>query len=361
MRRFLGQNGVMDLKHKFFQKIGSKAGVWLLAVLLCLGLAGCGEVGDGTSSHNTAAITRSSKQTEDIFGNKTPDKSTSDVSMPSGFDISQVPAYSGNPVVDINNSVPFFTDAQMTTEAYETYSSFDSLGRCGPAIACVGPESMPKSGRGSISNVKPTGWKQKAYDNVDQGYLYNRCHLIGYQLTGDNVYADGLNLITGTRYMNVEGMLNNEDTVADYIKETGHHVMYRVTPVFEGNNLLASGVLMEAKSVEDPGVEFCQFAYNVQPGITIDYATGDSHKTTESEKAQAGGLSGKNQNETVKPSSSGTKEQTETYILNTNTKKFHKPDCPSVKSTKAENKKEVTTTRSELISEGYEPCGRCKP
>lgn len=339
--------------------------LWILSILVCLTMAGCGDPGgistnagsaaSAESAEGTAAQSENAEKSDTIFGKTTPDKTTSDVSAPAAFDISQVPAYSGSPVVDINHSVPFFTDDQMTTEAYETYSSFDSLGRCGPAIACIGPESMPTEGRGSISSVKPTGWVQKAYDNVDQGYLYNRCHLIGYQLTGDNVYADGLNLITGTRYMNVEGMLTNEDTVADYIKETGHHVMYRVTPVFEGNNLLASGVLMEAKSVEDPGVEFCQFAYNVQPGITIDYATGNSHETTEEEAKQQASKS-----QSTK-SSSSSKSSNTTYVLNTNTKKFHKPDCPSVKSTKEENKTEWTGTREELIAAGYEPCGRCKP
>ncbi len=306
-----------------------KLTLWLLSLLLCLTMAGCGSI---QSKGISSAVSKSSAAVA------APEKTTSDVSAPASFDISQVPAYSGSPVVDINHSKPFFTQSQMTTKAYETYSSFDSLGRCGPAIACIGPESMPSKGRGSISSVKPTGWIQKEYDNVDQGYLYNRCHLIGYQLTGDNVYADGLNLITGTRYMNVQGMLENEDTVAEYVKETGNHVMYRVTPYFEGNNLLASGVLMEAKSVEDPGVEFCQYAYNVQPGITIDYATGDSHKTASSKDSAV-----------------------HTYILNTNTKKFHNPDCPSAKSTKPENKQEWTGTRDEIIAEGYEPCNRCNP
>lgn len=192
------------------------------------------------------------------------------------YDLSSIPKYSGEPYVVINNNVPYFKDSEMTTKSYEKYSELDELGRCGVAVSSVGRDLMPTEKRGRISRVKPTGWHSVKYKGVDGGSLYNRCHLIAHQLTAEN--ANWKNLITGTRYMNTEGMLPFENMVADYVKETGNHVMYRVTPVFEGDNLVASGVLMEAKSVEDngKGVEFNVYCYNVQPGIGIDYATGDS-------------------------------------------------------------------------------------
>jgi DNA-entry nuclease len=188
-----------------------------------------------------------------------------------------IPAYSGNAYVEINGNVPFFTDAEMTTSSYEYYSELDSLGRCGVCVASIGTDLMPTEERGTIGSVKPTGWHTVKYTGiVDGNYLYNRCHLIAYELAGEN--ANVKNLITGTRYMNINGMLPFENMTADYVRETGNHVMYRVTPIFEGSNLVASGVLMEAKSVEDngAGLMFNVFCYNVQPGIAIDYATGDS-------------------------------------------------------------------------------------
>lgn len=210
-------------------------------------------------------------------------------SRPSYSDsIKSVPAFSGNAYVVINDNQPEFSEADMTTNAYETYAQLDSLGRCGTAMACVGIEIMPTEERGSIGQVKPSGWQTVKYDFVDGKYLYNRCHLIGYQLTGEN--ANEQNLITGTRYLNVEGMLPFENMVADYVKETGNHVIYRVTPVFEGNNLVAKGVQLEAKSVEDngDGVCFNVYAYNNQPGVTIDYATGESYLSqTQQEDTQA--------------------------------------------------------------------------
>ncbi len=192
------------------------------------------------------------------------------------FDISQVAQYNGIPFVAINGNVPYFTEEEMTTTSYENYAELDLLGRCGVTISCIGKDIMPTEERGEIGSVKPTGWHTVKYDCVDGKYLYNRCHLIGFQLTGEN--ANTSNLITGTRYMNVDGMLPFENMVADYVKETGNHVMYRVTPIFEGDNLVATGVLMEAKSVEDngEGILFCVFCYNVQPGVVIDYATGES-------------------------------------------------------------------------------------
>ena len=189
------------------------------------------------------------------------------------FDFAAVPAYDGKAYVAVNDNVPFFTEEELSSASYETYGELDPLGRCTVCVASVGQNLMPAEERGNIGAVKPTGWHTVKYDFVDGKYLYNRCHLIGYQLTGEN--ANEKNLITGTRYLNIEGMLPFENMVADYVKETDQHVMYRVTPVFEGDNLLAAGVLMEGKSVEDngEGVLFCVFAYNVQPGVSIDYAT----------------------------------------------------------------------------------------
>lgn len=294
----------------------------------------------------------------------------------SAFNAADVPAYSGEPYTAVNNNEPYFTSDNLTTEAFENYSELDALGRCGVAYANVCLETMPTEKRGSISEVKPTGWHSVKYDNVDGKSLYNRCHLIGYQLTAEN--ANQQNLITGTRYLNVDGMLPFENMVADYVKETDNHVLYRVTPIFTGDNLVADGVLMEGYSVEDEGdgICFCVYAYNVQPGITIDYATGDSWLS--SEKGNSDSSSGGNsavsqsaadksgtqqaavQTESVKETSALVSTGTE-YILNTNTKKFHYPSCSSVKQMKASNKKEYTGSRDDLIAQGYDPCKKCNP
>ena len=294
----------------------------------------------------------------------------------SAFNTADVPAYSGKPYTAVNNNEPYFTSDDLTTEAFENYSELDSLGRCGVAYANVCLETMPTEKRGSISEVKPTGWHSVKYDNVDGKSLYNRCHLIGYQLTAEN--ANQQNLITGTRYLNVDGMLPIENMVADYVKETDNHVLYRVTPIFTGDNLVADGVLMEGYSVEDEGdgICFCVYAYNVQPGITIDYATGDSWLSSENgnSDSSSGGNSAVSQSaadksgiqqaavqtESVKETSAPVSTGTE-YILNTNTKKFHYPSCSSVKQMKATNKKEYTGSRDDLIAQGYDPCKKCNP
>lgn len=198
------------------------------------------------------------------------------------FNFEDIPDYSGNQYVVINNNIPAFTEKDYTTEAFETYSELDSLGRCGVAYANICKEIMPKDGetRGEIGMIKPSGWQTVRYNGiVDGNYLYNRCHLIGWQLAGEN--ANEKNLITGTRYMNVEGMLPFENLVDDYFEKSeneNNHVLYRVTPIFEGNNLVASGVQMEAYSVEDNGKGICfnVYVYNIQPGITINYANGES-------------------------------------------------------------------------------------
>lgn len=247
------------------------------------------------------------------------------------------------PFIELYNNEPGFAENELTDEPFENYAPLDELGRCGVAYANICQELMPTEARGNISQVRPSGWQSVRYDNVDGKSLYNRCHLIGWQLAGEN--ANKLNLITGTRYMNVEGMLPFENMIADYVKETGNHVLYRVTPVFRGDNLVADGVQMEALSVEDKGDGVCfnVFCPNAQPGIFIDYATGES-------RAQANiGFEDGNAGEVV------------TYVLNTGSKKFHLPDCPGIGSIKEKNKETFTGTRAELTAQGYIPCGSCKP
>ena len=250
----------------------------------------------------------------------------------------------------LNDNVPEFAENEITTVAFEQYSELDELGRCGVALACIGEEIMPTEERGAIGQVKPSGWKMAKYDIVDGKYLYNRCHLIGFQLSGEN--ANEKNLITGTRYMNVDGMLPFENMVADYVKETKNHVMYRVTPVFEGKNLLAKGVQMEAFSVEDDGkgISFNVFVNNIQPGVEIDYSDGSSKL-----KQEDAGEKGK------EPVVENTTGETVYYILNTNTMKFHNEKCSSVKDIKPENKETYNGTKAWLVDNGYSPCGICKP
>lgn len=261
-------------------------------------------------------------------------------------DLSSIPEFSGDPFVTLNENEPEFEEEELTTEAFENYSELDALGRCGVAFANICKELMPIGERESIGAVKPSGWHTVKYNHLINGnYLYNRCHLIGYQLADEN--ANEKNLITGTRYLNVEGMLPFENLVADYVNETGNHVLYRVTPIYYGSNLVASGVQMEALSVEDDGegVKFNVYCYNDQPGIAIDYATGDSHEAEmrqESEKV-------------------GNDPKAETYIINTNTGKFHKPDCGSVSDMKEKNKLEFKGNRDDLAAQGFSSCGRCHP
>lgn len=192
------------------------------------------------------------------------------------YDIKNLPEYDGNSYVIVNDNIPYFKEEEYTTTSFEKYSELDSLGRCGVASANISKDLMPTEKRGSIGMIKPSGWHTIKYDHIDGKYLYNRCHLIGYQLTGEN--ANEKNLITCTRSMNTKGMLQFENMVTKYIKDTGNHVLYRVTPVFEGNNLVATGVEMEAYSVEDngKGIKFNVFVYNIEDGIIIDYKTGDS-------------------------------------------------------------------------------------
>jgi len=257
------------------------------------------------------------------------------------YDLSNVPDYDGKAYVELNGNVPEFSESEKTySESFEEYGKLDSY-----AVSCIGKDLMPTEKRGSIGSVKPSGWHISKYDFVDGKYLYNRCHLIGYQLTAEN--ANERNLITGTRYLNVEGMLPFENDVADYIEITNNHVYYKVTPIFEGNNLVANGVQMQAYSVEDngQGVSFNVYCYNVQPGVAIDYATGDNQTVASSSIT----------------STSSDEADKKTYIVNTKTKKFHNPDCDGAKKMSSSNKKKYKGTRDSLISNGYSPCQKCNP
>lgn len=285
---------------------------------------------------------------------ETPSDSLSEVSSDDGL---VIPAYNGSPYVAVNGNEPFFSTEERTSlEPFETYSEFDDLGRCGVAYANICRELMPTDSRESISEVKPSGWKNKPYDFVDGGYIYNRCHLIGFQLAGEN--ANALNLVTGTRYMNVTGMLPFENMIADYVKETDNHVLYRVTPIYNGSNLVADGVLMEAYSVEDEGdgILFNVFCYNVQPGCSIDYATGDNWANGDADVGKQDDSKSNDNKSNNEPSL-----ESASYILNTNSMKFHTPDCTYGKKTSESNKQEYFGTRESLIKDGYEPCGSCKP
>lgn len=255
------------------------------------------------------------------------------------YTVADIPDYSGDAYVALNNNIPQFLETEITTTSYEYYSELDSLGRCGVVSACIGTDLMPTEERGSIGQVKPTGWKTTKYDIVDGKYLYNRCHLIGFQLTGEN--ANESNLITGTRYLNIEGMLPFENMVADYIKETGNHVMYRVTPLFDGDNLVASGVQIEAQSVEDngEGILFNVYCYNVQPGITIDYATGESCLALQSDSATLTD----EENDTA---------TTYVFITKSGTKYHSDSSCSNIK-----NASQVT--KEEAIDKGYSACKKC--
>lgn len=271
-----------------------------------------------------------------------------------------IASFSGEISVVLNNNVPDFTpEERENTAAFEYYSELDDLGRCGAAFANICPELMPAEERGEIGQIRPSGWQLVKYDIVEGKYLYNRCHLIGYQLAGEN--ANEKNLITGTRYFNVSGMLPFENQVADYVRSTGNHVLYRVTPVYRGDDLVAEGVRMEAYSVEDQGEGICfhVFVYNIQPGIRIDYATGES--CLEEGNGETDPESGRAEAEEAEPGNERAVAKETTYILNTNTKKFHLPSCESVGDIKEKNKREVTAGRVELILEGYAPCQRCDP
>ncbi|MBQ7045865.1 MAG: DNA/RNA non-specific endonuclease [Clostridia bacterium] len=352
----------------------------ILALSLLLTFAGCGDVDNSSSNPNESGYlssvesvdssvegdenNNSSDQTtasdkpqnssniQGTASDNVPTSKPANSSKPSntgtgqaqGINLKDIPAYSGNAYVVINNNVPGFSAAELTSVGYETYSNLDSLGRTKTALASVGKDTMPKPSeeRESISDIKPTGWQQKKYDSVNGGWLYNRCHLIGWQLSAEN--ANSKNLITGTQYLNISGMLPFENMVADYIKETGNHVAYRITPIYDGNNLLASGVQMEAYSVEDNGAGICfnVYCYNVQPNITINYATGASSSASDS-----------NQNDSNQNDSQN--DNTHVYITKTGAKYHSTSSCSGLKKAKAI----YDSTVSEAKSKGLTPCSIC--
>ena len=346
-------------------KNGKKLLALLLSVVMLLSFVGCDldstEYGGTSSVESSSTISSTSdssqtnnesdKQTSSFADSQSQQTEKPNNSVGTGtataVDPSTLPAYSGTAYTTVNNNQPNFSATELTTVGYEKYSSLDSLNRCGVAIASCGKEIMPGANeeRKSISSIKPTGWVQKTYSGISGGYLWNRCHLIGWQLSAEN--ANKQNLITGTRYMNVDGMLPFENMVADYIKETGNHVAYRVTPIFEGRNLVCSGVQIEAYSIEDGGDGICfnVYCYNVQPGITINYATGDS--------------TGPSSETTSKPSveQNNSQDDQETYtemvwIPKTGSKYHRKSSCSNMK-----NPSQVT--KGEAERRGYEPCKKC--
>lgn len=332
--------------HLHQTKNGSKPFSLLLTLLLALSmLSGCSSPEPESSQQSQSQAAQAQQE-----GKQTSNQQAGQQAQAEGPEaeesssLGDIPAYSGSPYAEVCGNEPQFTEAERSRSSFEEYSELDSLGRCGVAFALIGTDTMPTEERGRIGEVKPSGWHTVRYNGVVEGnYLYNRCHLIGYQLAGEN--ANPKNLITGTRYLNTKGMLPFEDEVADYVKGTGNHVLYRVAPIFEGNNLVASGVHMEALSVEDggEGISFNVYCYNVQPKVSIDYATGDSSLTEE----------------TGQESANQPKEQS--YVLNTSTKKFHEPGCSAVGKMRESNKQAYTGSRDDLIAKGYSPCGKCNP
>lgn len=346
--------------------------------------------------------------------------SDSQAASPAAVQIADIPEYSGALCIDVNNGEPGFTDDDFKRGAFMEFSDLDFEGRCGAAFALIGTNTLSNAPRGDISQVHPSGWEQHRYDFVEQEMLYNRSHLIAHQLCGED--ANEKNLITGTRTMNSVGMTYYENIVANYVKQTGNHVLYRVTPIFAANDLVARGVQMEAESIEDGGqaVRFNVFVYNVEPGVEIDYVTGKSRESSDVPHVATGGeatttgagtapnaageeasdasakspngnaRSERTNNTTPKgdaengqsnrannatgssdaknPSNSaGSEEDSATsygsqeYVLNTKSMKFHRPTCSSVDDIADDNKQEATATRDELISKGYSPCKQCNP
>ncbi len=345
------------------------------------------------ATENEAALTKKAAANETFDNEEEGNPTGSKANSQYIFTLTDVPAYTGDPAVILNDNIPTFSETDLTTDPFEQYSDLDSFGRCGEAYANICRELMPTEKRGEIGMIRPSGWHTVKYNGVvDGNYLYNRCHLIAFSLAGEN--ANEKNLITGTRYMNTVGMIPYEQEVADYVKDTDHHVLYRVTPVFEGQNLVAAGVHMEAMSVEDKGSAICfnVFVYNVQPGIYIDYSNGDSRlenddiKEQTAEKRQEDPEQKSAETENAITASSNTESkngETTTewgqqssdvnayndldnipecdYVININSGKFHLPTCRSVRQMKTSNSEFYKGEREDLIRAGYSPCGICNP
>lgn len=357
------------------QRIAAALAALALAFSFALPATGCSiSIGD-SSAGNGSSIS----STDDGYG---------EGAQSAQATIADIPAYTGALCIDINHGEPGFTAQDEARGTFMQFSDLDFEGRCGTAFARIGPDTISNEKRGDISQVHPSGWVQRKYSFVDDGMLYNRSHLIAHQLCGEN--ANEKNLITGTRTFNAVGMLYYEELVGDYVRSTGNHVLYRVTPLFAANDLVARGVQMEAKSLEDNGeaVQFNVFVYNVEPGVAIDYMTGESWESSETpqvaskgsatittaaaaraDKAAAGRSAGDGSGT---DSSSGTNSsgatggnqsasEQEDYILNVKNKKFHKPDCSATSNISSANKQDFTGTRDQLIAQGYSPCGICKP
>lgn len=373
------------------QRIAAALAALALAFSFALPATGCSiSIGDNTAGSGSS-ISSSDGNSGTYGGSGATGSGESEQSAQAT--IADIPAYTGALCIDINHGEPGFTAQDEARGTFMQFSELDFEGRCGTAFARIGPDTISNEKRGDISQVHPSGWVQRKYSFVDDGMLYNRSHLIAHQLCGEN--ANEKNLITGTRTFNAVGMLYYEELVGDYVRSTGNHVLYRVTPLFAANDLVARGVQMEAKSIEDNGeaVQFNVFVYNVEPGVAIDYVTGESWESSETpqvtskgsatittaaaaraDKAAAGrsagsgsgtGSSGSNAGDghgtgSNSSNNQGTSEQQD-YILNVKNKKFHKPDCSAASDISSANKQDFTGTRDQLIAKGYSPCGICKP
>ena len=383
--------------------------VTVLLVSVCAFSAGCNVIrrdaaGQGNNGHSAQQAEEGASDPSDAAEPGNADGTdNSDPSDNSNYVLlEEVPEYSGDPYIEINGNKPEFTKKEIRKakraaikkgKRFEVLSELDRLGRCGSVVAAVCRDTMPEDERGSIGMIKPSGWQFDKYDFIENGYLYNRCHMIGWQLTGLN--DEERNLITGTRYMNTEGMLPFENRVAEYVMKTGEHVLYRVTPIFKGEELVARGVEMEALSLEDggEGLSFNIYCYNVQPGVKINYKTGksrldkdsaqendssadgetddqaggktDSQEDSQGQSSQADGRSNKTGDgqDGHEPQSYPELDIPDgvTYVINSNTMRFHRTDCKSARSIRKHNLVWFYGTRKEAVDAGYVPCGVCKP
>ncbi len=346
----------------------------LLLIMMTVFICSCGaDTSAGDQGISQTANTKEQKKTKNTE------------SYDAAEFLESLPEWSGYAFCYVNGNCPDFEPDEIWTRTRESIDPLDELGRCGTANSCIGTDGMPTEPRGDISEIRPSGWHSDRYDFVEGEALYNRCHLIAHMLSGDDAVPK--NLVTGTSYMNRDGMLPFEIAIADYVRDTGNHVMYRVTPVFKDDELVCRGVHMEAISVEDEGegLAFNVFCYNVQPGIYINYKTGDNRLSEDTEmldnylagkytvrantlgsvpSGESGTAVSEEADGSYDEDREGASEQDEhkmTYVLNTNTGKFHYPDCRSVMDMNDRNKQEIEATREDLIGRGFTPCGNCNP